>query len=452
MVAFFRLITIFGVYRRTMSFTSTRWVISNLSYGLVILFYLMGTCGWGMDILESWQNGKLWETKRGQSWYGERASNLDSNSQRISAQNNVTFCSIKFGEILLQWKKKNSAKGEAGTTEEQLHKVECTIYNRGDDGDKDEKEFYELFTSCQRMLGERLKTKKKRSFASQNAAKIKTEAWRWESPQGTVVLVAGFSIEGHKAKRMEYIRLLLLRDRHAIRDGDPSDKTTSHLRDSVACDSDGTVWIKGIPMVDQGSKGYCVPASVARMFAYYGMTSVDMHTLAAICNSDSSDGTSLHSMQNALKKISGHFNTTLKTVAEYWHKRGEQLEKYDKYAKKRKLPPRKCQDPWIMEVDPKAWSDFCASNKMNVQGWLQKIRTYIDRGIPILWSVAASQMYCHEDTSIRGGAHMRLIIGYNVKLGTIIFSDSWGEWATKRVMNINNAYAITDCIYVLCPW
>ncbi|MFR4224380.1 MAG: hypothetical protein ACLT38_12745 [Akkermansia sp.] len=39
--------------------------------------------------------------------------------------------------------------------------------------------------------------------------------------------------------------------------------------------------IQDIPMVDQGQKGYCVVATAARIFAYYGMDYVDQHELAS---------------------------------------------------------------------------------------------------------------------------------------------------------------------------
>ncbi len=421
-----------------------------LSYVVVMLLFLIGAYGWGLDMFDDWQSGKIWEAQRSRNWYGARAADLDDNSQRVSAGSVVTFCSMRLGEILLQWKKV-AKDGETGQQEEILHKVECTLYNRGDNGDMNEKLFHELFSHYQQKITDGTHAKKKRSNVPQKAAKMKTEAWKWETPQGVILLVAGISAKKGEPERMEYMRLVLLRDRHDIHDGGASDKETSHLRQSVAHEEDGTVWIKGIPMVDQGSKGYCVPGSVARIFAYYGMTSIDMHTLAAICDTKTSGGTSVGSMYAALKKIGRHFNVTIATLVEYWHKRGEHLEKYDRRLKREKLPPRQKKDAWILEIDPQLWSEVRGANKAEIQNWLNRVYSHIDRGIPLLWCVAASEMYCHKDLSIRGGCHMRLIIGYNKQEHTIIFSDSWGKGATRRQMDAKNAYAVTDGVYALRP-
>ena len=414
-----------------------------------VALYLCSAYGWSEDMFPDWQSGKIWQIERSRRWYNAPAFDLDSGSQRVISNNRVFFCSLRLGEILLQWSS-NLENNETAGVKDKLHKVQCSLYNRGDDGDMDEQQFRTLFESYQEKITKSTGIRKMRSTGPRKAANLRTEVWKWESPRGIILLIAGRSILDRKQERMEYIRLVLLRDRKDVRNGDAGGGKASHLLESVARQEDGTVWIKGIPMVDQGSKGYCVPASVARVFAHYGVTSVDMHTLAALCNTATEGGTSLYSMREALKKISWHFNMTLNTVAEYWQDREKHLAKYDRKAKKENLPPRKHEKSWFEEVDPQAWSDVRSSNQMEVQKWLLKIRSYVNRGVPVLWSVAASEMYCHKDQSIRGGPHMRLIIGYNQKKGTIIFSDSWGKFATRRDMKIN-AFANTDCLYVLRP-
>ena len=301
---------------------------------LLATLYLCSSCGWcAADMFSDWQSGKVWKANRSHYWYGSRSVDLDSSSQRVWAGNGIMFCSLKLGEILLQWRKPHEGE-ETEASKEELYKIECSLYNRGDDGDMNEQQFRMLFESYQERITKCINIKKTKSVGPKNTEKLKTEVWKWESPQGCILLIAGISVLGHKYERMEYMRLVLLRDRRDIRNAGAG-RRTSHLRESVTHEEDGTVWIKGIPMVDQGSKGYCVPASVARIFAHYGATNVDMHTLAAICNTATSGGTSLHSMRAALKKISWHFGVTLTTVAEYWQKRGKHLEKYDRKIKTR---------------------------------------------------------------------------------------------------------------------
>ena len=46
---------------------------------------------------------------------------------------------------------------------------------------------------------------------------------------------------------------------------------------------------------------------------------------------------------------------------------------------------------------------------------------------------------------------MRLIIGYNAKNHTIIYSDSWGAGHERKVMPADTAFAITNGMLVLTP-
>ena len=55
-------------------------------------------------------------------------------------------------------------------------------------------------------------------------------------------------------------------------------------------------------MVDQGQKGYCVVATAARIFAYYGMDYVDQHELASLANTSADGGTNTAAMAENLKK------------------------------------------------------------------------------------------------------------------------------------------------------
>ena len=62
------------------------------------------------------------------------------------------------------------------------------------------------------------------------------------------------------------------------------------------------VVIQDIPMVDQGQKGYCVVATAARIFAYYGMDYVDQHELASLANTSADGGTNTAAMAEKPEK------------------------------------------------------------------------------------------------------------------------------------------------------
>ena len=48
----------------------------------------------------------------------------------------------------------------------------------------------------------------------------------------------------------------------------------------------GDVVIDGVPMVDQGQKGYCAVATVERLARYFGLE-VDQHEMAQVANTHS---------------------------------------------------------------------------------------------------------------------------------------------------------------------
>ncbi len=65
----------------------------------------------------------------------------------------------------------------------------------------------------------------------------------------------------------------------------------------------GDLTIQGIPMIDQGEKGYCAPATCARILQYYGYD-LDEHQLANLMETgESKKGTSIKYMKTSLKRL-----------------------------------------------------------------------------------------------------------------------------------------------------
>ena len=226
------------------------------------------------------------------------------------------------------------------------------------------------------------------------------------------------------------------------------------LKAAVMREEDGTVWIKGIPMVDQGSKGYCVPATVARVFAFYGMEQADMHTIAAVAHSDPNGGTSVLKMEKAVTDIGRHYHVKVQRMDGPPFNFSKSIKKYNTLAKKKGLPeldPVAGEDDWMEAVDAETWLAAFDGKKSDVSRWLASIRSYIDSGIPILWSVRPCELFSGRKGR-NGGAHMRLIIGCNEKKGTVIYSDSWGDGpAARREMRADQACSITTAAFYIKP-
>lgn len=183
----------------------------------------------------------------------------------------------------------------------------------------------------------------------------------------------------------------------------------------VASEKNDDRWIQDIPMVDQGEKGYCAVASGERLLRYMGIP-VDSHQLADLARTDKYGGTTEDGMDRAMRVIA---------------------------AKNRRSYRRIGAAPTVKTV-----------------------AKYIDRGLPILWSVRVVEQFEERvrtrnqerktssgrrwrlilkdaDRKARdldeqnGSPHMRLIVGYNPTTKEIAYSDTWSGqpetlWITQR--------------------
>lgn len=186
----------------------------------------------------------------------------------------------------------------------------------------------------------------------------------------------------------------------------------SDILDNVVSTIFGDVYIKNIPMVNQGNKGYCVPATVERVLRYYGINNINMHQLADAGNTNRGGGTNSRAMFNGISSA--------------------------------------CR---------KSGLKMASSGDVR----MKMVKKYISKGIPIFWSMFSNQEYEKlRDRSRRlrpqadsvkewikrnnalkvpkgGNGHMCLIIGYNEQTEEIAVSNSWGDheiepsWIPLRV-------------------
>jgi len=216
----------------------------------------------------------------------------------------------------------------------------------------------------------------------------------------------------------------------------------------------GDVYIKGIPMVDQGAKGYCVVAATARMFGYYGIQ-VDQSELAQIANSSASKGTSTGAMMDALKGISGRFKMRIKTHDTMDHDDVISLsEDYNRVAKRAnaKLVPTGGNN-WgnFDRFDPEILKTTRLKSKSGIKKFDAEVKRSIDAGIPLLWTVTVGIYKEPVRISQGRGGHMRMIIGYNTEKNEIIFSDTWGAGHEKKHWGIEEAFCSTHGLYSIQP-
>lgn len=224
---------------------------------------------------------------------------------------------------------------------------------------------------------------------------------------------------------------------------------------SVVRDPSGDVVIPGIPMVDQGDKGYCAVATAARVLNYYGVPA-DQHEMAQVSGSQAGGGTNPDEMEDAMKKLSGKYGTRFTTILDLDYnsrKYKSFMRKYNTAAKK--LGKKELDtDNFIYffgGLDPEVLREVNGKG-VTFDKFMKEVKENIDAGVPVMWALQLG-MFPENGEKARqaGGGHMRLIIGYNSTKDEIIFSDSWGAGHEKKRMAAPDASAATMGLYLLKP-
>lgn len=294
-----------------------------------------------------------------------------------------------------------------------------SFYNRGDSGDIEVKEFDRIFKVIGQNLSQVMKVAPKRQIMSSNAA-LPVTGWLWSSPSGIALLEYNEYNTPGKVTKPEFLRLKLAAPNQA--DWSMGKMATGvqrmELVQRIKKTPEGDVYISGVPMVDQGQKGYCVAASCQRLFEYMRIP-CDQHEMAKLVDVDAESGASIATMQKSLAKIDGAFNVTFKPLIN--------PEQY--YAANRRR-----------RVSEKAFISF--------------IKEYVDKGVPLLWGLVLGEKPeippLPGDGQVSGG-HMRMVIGYNLAKNQVLFTDSWGAGHELKRMAMLDAYDVTMGLYSMAP-
>lgn len=412
---------------------------------LITLMGLGAACAttFAGDMVDGLRSGDIWSEPvdvNRQVFAGVRYMRVDENTVRVPSDKGLTMGHLRMGEVLLTW-----------DDEKILTAIQVMIYNKGDDGEADKDIYEELLEDSLHELNAIFGTKGKVCKISRRESAVALKAWEWETEKGVARLEASYT-GSRKNFKGEFIRLKLGPDKDSISKGSSAD--AAHRRDlksNVKIDElSGDVYIDGIPMVDQGSKGYCVPASAARIFAYYGMDGVDQHALAQLCDS-SNGGTSTQDMKSALEAISRkfHMKVICLTGKNETNIIYDFIADYNKAAKKLRKQQATPMD-WPEVANDREVLLLARGNKRYVKKWLASIRKNIDAGVPVLWCVTLG-IFPEQGIPQPDGSHMRLIIGYNEEKSTLIYSDSWGSGHERKSMPLRHAAAMTFSCYVLRP-
>jgi len=240
------------------------------------------------------------------------------------------------------------------------------------------------------------------------------ERWDWKGHSFLLVELPG-----------EYVALKIV-PTAALDDADSAKKSflaaKLHLASRVERRPTGDVIISDLPMVDQGRKGYCVPATFERLLRYYGL-SADMNVLAMAGKTGAGGGTSINEIEAATQNVVYDAGGTI--------------------ASRNFMGSIQEIKPFIDAGKPLIFAHFSTEEFNNRVNERMKVRSNFSQTD---WSSKVL-----PDFKKRQGAplkpdprygHVCLIIGYNEKTREIAITDSWGANATERWMTEEEARQI----------
>ena len=394
----------------------------------------------GADIGESVRSGSLWKQSLVEmakiALKDTRCERVEEGTLRFPA-GELQLGGLNTGECLLEME------------EGQCTSLRVMVYNRGDDGELAEKDFDAVVADTQKKISELtgVRPRVHRMSKRKTAVKVQSMEWQWENG------IIRMESSGGKRRGQfvaEFVRLTLGADAKAIeRGGAESAVRKNELRGNIVREEDGTVWLRNIPMVDQGQKGYCVPATLARVFAFYGMEGVDQHALAALCESASGEGgTSSLDMETAMRTICRKFRVKFTVLENFQQCLEGTIGEYNKLARREDRPAMPYSGMAFEMANPQLLLQARAGKKTDVTKWLKPIRKSIDSGTPVIWMVMVGIYPEPMRLPQTRGGHARLIIGYNARKQTIIYSDSWGERHARKELPAAEACAMTVGRYI----
>lgn len=344
--------------------------------------------------------------------------------------------------------------------DDKLHSFDISIYNRGDNGDISQERFKTLTEQWHALLVEKTGLEGEKMDRTQKGSVVSADRWVWKCSGAFLVLTSSKS-KASRGYTPEFLKLSLVSVKYGKEIYEQRSGLTrimARRRDLVAnrvSKPNGDIFVRGVPMVDQGRKGYCAVASAERVFRYYGLP-VDQHAMAQIAESSAGGGTNPSTMIDALKKVAGRTKTRLLVHYELEERKiRSEIKAYNRLIKKtgkgKEFPDEtvmpyqhflsNCHGPTLREIRARGTA---------FDRFRKQIRDNINTGTPLLWALQVG-VFPERGIPQQGGGHMRLVIGYNQKTDEIIYTDSWGPGHEFKRMSAANAYTATMHLLTLKP-
>ncbi len=354
----------------------------------------------------------------------------------------------------------------------EVAKISFTVYNRGDAGiELDKAEFEKLVKEVGGGIRAWAGNAGRAGVDDSTHGKQQTKSHQWSKAPTNVLLEWAFTDEIHRngirvPYRAEFLRVTMVPTKKPGGSSVPQSATSSKqgqvtgykLKANVGKSSNGDICINGVPMVDQGQKGYCAAATSERLLRYYGRE-IDQHDVAQLADTARTGGTSSEGMLKALATIGKQFSLDVKKLYDPdWKDFQRIIRDYDKAARAKHVPPLPDYGNTILvnklyeDMDALVLKQSRLLDKQAFGKFKKDIKTYVDSGVPLIWSCIVGKFPENPPLNIMGvGGHMRMVIGYNAKTEELLYSDSWGPGHDLKRMPMSEAWAILTGMYVLKP-
>ncbi len=207
-----------------------------------------------------------------------------------------------------------------------------------------------------------------------------------------------------------------------------------------------------VPPAIQASPRHCAPATLSRALAWEGVP-IPQSNLALFGGASQEKGVSVMDFYEALQPLFRDYGIVLQTHAVRTAAEALALaERHNAAARADGLPELRIpesRDALDLGVLFLGADRDClrVASRPGRGRFLAAVETEISRGHPLLWGVILGIV--PEPAESPPGGHLRLIVGYNAEERTILYSDSWGPDCPVKVMDADDAWAITMTLHSL---
>ena len=189
--------------------------------------------------------------------------------------------------------------------------------------------------------------------------------------------------------------------------------------------------IRDIPMVDQGPKGFCVPATMERMFRHLGITA-DMYLLAMAANTGPGGGTTVPDVIAAVQQTAQRHGRRVATVPG--------------------RPSGAAVGAWIEAGVPVLWAIDTSAAIDNLINERTRERARVQDWAQWKESLRTKRREARQLARTADEGHVCLITGFNATTGEIALSDSWGPGYEERWITEEEAAAISQGSMAVVAW